>query len=272
MMMRSTVLATLTLLLVSTTSHARFTQSDTWMGLDQQPITLNKYAYANNDPINMVDPSGYFANLGGVSTAISAQTQLANLAAAGVGINLLLRPPRLDATAFSNQERGWGLWDVIASAEFEAKALQSNAEIRQANSQARGIAVAANTQGEPPHGHHTVPIFLCGRLTQNLAYLEAPRHRVLHSQLAVVSIARTAAEAKANQTLPSIGRNRNSSVLRMADTKAGRTKIANTLERFYRGKNWWSQGYPTIGTVFPNEKRLYITSRKNTSIDQGCSR
>ena len=271
MTMKSTALAIFLLLLISTTSHARFTKSDTWMGLDQQPITLNKYAYANNDPINMVDPSGYFANLGGVSSAINAQTQLANLAAAGVGINLLLRPPRLDATAFSNQERRWGLWDVIASAEIEAKALQSNAEISQANSQARGIAVAANTQDEPPHGHHTIPIFLCGRLVQNLAYLEAPEHRILHSQLAAMRIAKTAAEAKANKILPSIGNRRNDAVIRMADTKAGRIKISNTLERFYRGYSWWSEGTPTIGTVFPNEKRLYVAHKKNTSLSE-CSR
>jgi RHS repeat-associated protein len=37
----------------------RFTQMDTWMGNDGDPITLHKYLYANVDPVNGSDPSGY---------------------------------------------------------------------------------------------------------------------------------------------------------------------------------------------------------------------
>jgi len=36
----------------------RFTQMDTWMGKRCTPITLNKYIYANTDPVNGIDPSG----------------------------------------------------------------------------------------------------------------------------------------------------------------------------------------------------------------------
>ncbi len=41
-------------------SVGRFTQMDIWVGEEFSPITLNKYLYANGDPIRFVDPSGYF--------------------------------------------------------------------------------------------------------------------------------------------------------------------------------------------------------------------
>jgi len=162
-------------------------------------------------------------------------------------------------------DRRFGLWDVVALAEFEAKANEATV-IRQENRDNRALAISTFQDEEPPHGHHTVPVFVCGRVLQNLSFLRASDHRVLHSQLGAMRIARTAAIAKANQTLPSIGRQRNTDVMAMADTREGRTKIANTLQRFYESKNWWGSGIPTIGAVFSNEKRLYISSRSNTSL------
>ncbi|MEJ2754521.1 MAG: RHS repeat-associated core domain-containing protein [Gammaproteobacteria bacterium] len=38
----------------------RFTQMDTWMGNNYDPVTLHKYLYANVDPVNYVDPTGKF--------------------------------------------------------------------------------------------------------------------------------------------------------------------------------------------------------------------
>jgi len=49
----------------------RFTQMDTWMGNNSDPVTLHKYLYANVDPVNMVDPTGNFASLGGFSAGFS---------------------------------------------------------------------------------------------------------------------------------------------------------------------------------------------------------
>jgi RHS repeat-associated protein len=37
----------------------RFTKRDDYEGMATEPITLHKYTYANGDPINNVDPSGY---------------------------------------------------------------------------------------------------------------------------------------------------------------------------------------------------------------------
>jgi RHS repeat-associated protein len=39
----------------------RFTQMDTWMGNNQDPVTLHKYLYANANPVTYVDPTGNFS-------------------------------------------------------------------------------------------------------------------------------------------------------------------------------------------------------------------
>ncbi|WP_404828177.1 RHS repeat-associated core domain-containing protein [Fluctibacter corallii] len=39
----------------------RFTQMDTWMGRLTNPITLNKYIYADAEPSNKFDPTGHFS-------------------------------------------------------------------------------------------------------------------------------------------------------------------------------------------------------------------
>jgi RHS repeat-associated protein len=39
----------------------RFLSMDSFDGNAQEPVTLHKYLYGNGDPVNMVDPSGYFS-------------------------------------------------------------------------------------------------------------------------------------------------------------------------------------------------------------------
>ena len=61
----------------------RFTQMDTWMGRDQDPITLNKYVYANADPANWTDPSGYFG-IGSLNAGIRGTISLGLRASANI--------------------------------------------------------------------------------------------------------------------------------------------------------------------------------------------
>jgi len=42
------------------TSTGRFLSADTYEGNDQDPRTLHRYLYVSNDPIDSVDPSGFF--------------------------------------------------------------------------------------------------------------------------------------------------------------------------------------------------------------------
>ncbi|MCP4232221.1 MAG: hypothetical protein GY770_01365 [Aestuariibacter sp.] len=53
-----------------------FTQMDSWMGNNSDPITLHKYLYGNVDPVNMVDPSGKFS-IGSLGSAINVAGTLA---------------------------------------------------------------------------------------------------------------------------------------------------------------------------------------------------
>ncbi|TQV87089.1 Ig-like domain-containing protein [Aliikangiella coralliicola] len=57
----------------------RFTQQDTWMGRNFDPITLHKYLYANVDPVNNIDPTGNFS-LGQALSAINTAATIYSVA------------------------------------------------------------------------------------------------------------------------------------------------------------------------------------------------
>ncbi|SFG91026.1 RHS repeat-associated core domain-containing protein [Duganella sp. CF458] len=61
----------------------RFVSMDRFAGVPSQPISLHRYAYANDDPVNMVDPSGN-ETLGGQMAALDGQSSLQNSAIAGI--------------------------------------------------------------------------------------------------------------------------------------------------------------------------------------------
>jgi RHS repeat-associated protein len=59
------------------TSSGRFGRMDTYEGNRQQPLSLSKYIYTQDDPINGVDPTGYF--LMGALSVIVTLSALAGL-------------------------------------------------------------------------------------------------------------------------------------------------------------------------------------------------
>jgi len=64
---------------------ARFLSMDSFDGLQREPLTLNKYLYANGNPANMIDPSGQFS-IGSLSAAISIRGMLTAMRWAGGGL------------------------------------------------------------------------------------------------------------------------------------------------------------------------------------------
>ena len=70
----------------------RFTRRDTYEGSLQEPITLHKYLYANADPVNFIDPSGYFSILSKVA-ALTIATNLAVTAISDLVFPLPLNTP-----------------------------------------------------------------------------------------------------------------------------------------------------------------------------------
>ncbi len=58
----------------------RFESMDSFPGLHWSPITLGKYLYANSDPIQVTDPSGYFG-------LVEALVVVTILAVASVALN-----------------------------------------------------------------------------------------------------------------------------------------------------------------------------------------
>ena len=51
----------------------RFTKLDAFAGVQHDPLTLHKYVYCHNDPVNQIDPSGEFTLTGlAISTSIGA--------------------------------------------------------------------------------------------------------------------------------------------------------------------------------------------------------
>jgi RHS repeat-associated protein len=43
------------------TSSGRFGRMDAWEGKHDNPVTLHKYSYANNNPVTLIDPTGFIA-------------------------------------------------------------------------------------------------------------------------------------------------------------------------------------------------------------------
>nr|WP_253938811.1 RHS repeat-associated core domain-containing protein [Hahella sp. HN01] len=60
-------------------NQGRFTQMDTWMGVNSDPVTLHKYLYANADSVNNIDPSGKFS-IGQLMAGVQATGRLAAMA------------------------------------------------------------------------------------------------------------------------------------------------------------------------------------------------
>jgi RHS repeat-associated protein len=58
------------------TNSGRFSRMDMYEGVDRQPLTLNKYIYANSNPAKFVDPSGYFPSMADAMATLMIATRM----------------------------------------------------------------------------------------------------------------------------------------------------------------------------------------------------
>ncbi len=96
----------------------RFHSMDDWMGNASDPATLHKYAYANVDPVNNIDPSGQFS-LGSVVTGLRIASVLASAATVGYDIYQFASGSR----EFNAQNAGWTFLTLTAG-PIASKALK----------------------------------------------------------------------------------------------------------------------------------------------------
>ena len=229
----------------------RFTQMDDFQGDAQAPPSLHKYLYADGDPVNRIDPTGHAsASLSEVGVAVSVAAIIA--LGSKVLIDQITRPS-------SGGQREYGVWDAMALTQF--RATQTRAE---EDSNTTIEVLAASTTYE--HGHHTIPVYLCGSMDQDTSDVTVAQHLAIHAEIAAVRVALAGAEAFASKML---GRNRSIDILRIAQTRVGRESIASALYQVYRVGGWLPRGTPSIGTVFEKERPQF--EKGKTSLPW-CSR
>ncbi|MDT2966115.1 RHS repeat-associated core domain-containing protein [Enterococcus casseliflavus] len=77
-------------------AHGVFTSLDPDPGDEDDPLTMNGYTYADNNPVMYVDPNGHFTIVAGLGIYISAKvifTGVTMLAGAGIGYYLAKKRP-----------------------------------------------------------------------------------------------------------------------------------------------------------------------------------
>ncbi|TRY30325.1 RHS repeat-associated core domain-containing protein [Aliiglaciecola sp. M165] len=171
----------------------RFTQMDEWMGKACTPITLNKYIYGDADPINGIDPSGYF-------TVKSLMT----------GLNVVAR-----GTTRS----------IGSSASFLIRGSKGQKTLTKGIGCKLGVAyLKRRFASESVHGHHSIPKNLGGDPKQALIYIPSTTHHMFHWVLHVMLKNDPALKGMGNWT----SKDNWSEISR---TKIGRKRLYNHIER-----------------------------------------
>jgi RHS repeat-associated protein len=247
----------------------RFISMDEHPGSQRIPLTLNKYLYGNADPVNHVDPSGYFT-MGGVMSGIGG---LASISIRAIGFYSKFIDPFVEN--FDSEVPT--LWDAVMQVTLgRGLALAASMESTTSSFHQMSLPLGGRTEE-----HHTIPVYLCGarpKSVQPLATIDKGLHDSIHRNMDAMTATINAAgktvdllfkRGKAPAMRPT--------TMRLARTKGGRGTIVSALSAFYTFNDLWSAGGDkpgtrSIGEAFGIYSPQFVSDRKKTSIYQRCSR
>ncbi len=237
----------------------RFLSTDPFEGDAARPFSLHRYLYTNQSPVSASDPSGRMT-----MTELSATSAIvAGLAASTIAYSVhLIMKDLVEGPSVASGERQGGLWDYFVQQTFMGIVSSRTMDAVESIPKTKTRGGRRDRQE-----HHTIPIYLCGSLAQTPCSVTVAEHTRLHAELAGWAIALQTAEEYADRIF--LGRRRSGRVLRLADTRIGRSLIAGALRQFY-SFGWVGVGIPTIGSVFPIEAEEFVNGK--TSLSRNCSR
>lgn len=233
--------------------EGRFLSLDPAGGRTSAPMTLNRYAYASGDPVQITDPSGAFG-LGDVGAGLNISMNLA-LRAYNVYDFFSMLAPDEENDEVDGKPTLWdGLMGELVRAVFGGGA---GSEASPAS-----LASVALLSGAAGPRHHTIPEYVCGASAQEKVVLPYSDHVSLHSKLyglhLSVKVGAQVFEMLFKKKKKGAPR---SPVAMLARTPQGRMAIAEALHAFYESEGYWGMGvsergarFGALGSVFLRER------------------
>ncbi|WP_158289964.1 RHS repeat-associated core domain-containing protein [Ramlibacter sp. WS9] len=232
----------------------RFVSADPFEGKQQNPRSLNRYSYADAEPIHHMDPSGKMS-LGDVGSAMSTMVSLSMRAYDIYSFVSMLVPDEDDDTPDGKPT----LWDGMM-AEVIRSTFGSASSIPDI-----GLAAAFGGGWLQPK-HHTIPEYMCGAGAQERVKLSFSDHSRLHTQLYGLHLSVKVLSTAYDLLFRKKKKKENMSpIAQVARTHLGRYAISEGLHAFYEAEGYWTMGvsetgpaFGHLGSVFLRERARYI--------------
>jgi RHS repeat-associated protein len=229
------------------TNTGRFTGLDPFEGNLSRPITLNKYAYAGNDPVNATDPSGLFT-LGDTMGAVNSSMNMASMAMDMYDYLSSKFAPNEDVDEIDGPPT---LWDSLVASLVKAVASVAAGSVPQ--------VVGAVAPGATRR-HHTIPEYMCGAKAQEQVILPFLDHVKLHNDLYKFEVGVKVASVAYNLLFRKKQRMEiRSPIAQIARTPYGRQAIIAGLSMYYQ-----DSGFGNMGRGEDSGRNLYYVFFKES--------